>query len=125
MREAINLVLFRAGRLYTEEAKYLNRYGLCGELTSVVEKYGSCKGRRINGYVEFKDGTWFYHTWYELDDGRIWDLSASQFNLKGYSMPDEYLGLRPENYKIERPSGKIFCFTDDHFIEHYLYGTTF
>lgn len=43
-------------------------------------------------------GEW-QHTWIALDDGRILDPTADQFNRPGLRMPPVYLGPIPSHYE--------------------------
>jgi hypothetical protein len=94
--EIIKLVTsFRKGVL-GKKSPYMN----CHIVSLPLQGYLSIIGINTNievGTINIK-GFYGNHVWLKLEDGRIVDPTASQFNKFGQDMPDVYLGEKPEWY---------------------------
>ena len=99
----------------------VNKYGtetdLCGKcieasdcLVDLLINNG-IKAKTVEGYIVYdidencSDRAWDEHTWVELDDGTVVDVTVEQFN---YQMYDEYppilIDKNPHGYTYDRPS---------------------
>lgn len=58
-----------------------------------------CETKVIEGNIEINNEN-YHHYWLQMQDGRIIDPTANQFNELGVKMPKVYFGNKPDNYKI-------------------------
>ena len=98
-------------------SKYGTETNLCGKCIEasdyLVELLHSnnISAKTVEGYIVYdidencSDRAWDEHTWVELDDGTVVDVTVEQFN---YQMYDEYppilIEKNPYGYTYERPS---------------------
>lgn len=86
---------FTRGILYDRES--LN---MCWVVCLPLQGYLSFCGvetKVIEGNIKINNED-YHHYWIQLQDGRIIDPTANQFNELGQKMPKVYFGNMPDNY---------------------------
>lgn len=82
---------FRGG-LIGQGGPHMLCFVICAPLVTLLGMHG-VPGRMMEGDVHLKGGGGMNHVWIELDDGRVLDPSADQFNgFRDGDMPAVYLG---------------------------------
>lgn len=89
---------FTKGLLYSADSAYMC-YAICLPLQAYLSIF-KIETELIEGEIQCPDGL-YQHYWLKLDDDRILDPTADQFNEKlNISLPAVYLDEIPEHYNI-------------------------
>lgn len=98
-----------------------NKYGtgtnLCGRCIEAADYLVDClklndiNAKTVEGYIIYdidencSDRAWDEHTWVELDDGTVVDVTVEQFNYQMYEdYPPILIEKEPHGYVYEKPS---------------------
>jgi hypothetical protein len=77
---------------------------MCFVVTWTLNSFLTCcgiKSKLVEGEIKLKNGYIANHFWIELEDGKVIDPTADQFNsLSEHQMPNIFIGKKPKWYKI-------------------------